>query len=265
MDPLAFAVGVAREAGALLMDHLGDAHLIEEKGMRANLVTEADRASERFIVERIRAAFPADGILGEEGSAVAGTSGNRWIIDPLDGTTNFAHRYPHFNVSIGYERNGTLVAGAIDAPALGERYAAERGAGATLNGTTIAVSAIDRVPAALVCTGFQPARYQRNIRHFAALSGLAQGVRRDGAAALDLAFVAAGRFDAFWEFDLSPWDVAAGRLMVEEAGGRVTTVDGELHAVDSFSILATNGRVHDEMIAALRAAGAALDQERFTI
>jgi myo-inositol-1(or 4)-monophosphatase len=156
-------------------------------------------------------------------------------------------------VAIGYERNGELIAGAVDAPAIGERYAAQRGAGATLNGRSICVSAIDRVGDALVCTGFQPARYERNIDYFAHLSGIAQGVRRDGAAALDLAFVAAGRFDAFWEFDLSPWDVAAGRLLVEEAGGRVTTIDGGAHAVDAPSILATNGRVHTEMAEVLDA------------
>ena len=253
MDPLAFAVQTAHEAGALLLARLGDVHRIEEKGMRANLVTEADRASEKLIVQRIRGTFPADGILAEEGSAFGGTSGNRWIIDPLDGTTNYAHGYPLFNVSIGYERNGELAAGAIEAPAIGERFAAERGSGATLNGARLAVSRVDRVAHALVCTGFQPARFERNIEYFAALSGQAQGVRRDGAAALDLAFVAAGRFDAFWEFDLSPWDVAAGRLMVEEAGGRVTTVEGRAHAVDAASILATNGFVHAEMADALAA------------
>jgi myo-inositol-1(or 4)-monophosphatase len=248
MDPLTFAVEVAREAGALLLERLGDAHRIEEKGgLRANLVTEADRASEALIVERIRKTFPADGVLAEEGSGFAGSSGNRWIVDPLDGTTNYAHGYPLFNVSIGYERNGTIVAGAIDAPAIGERYASERGAGVTRNGVALAVSRVAALHDALVCTGFQPARYERNIEFFGLLSRHAQAVRRDGAAALDLAFVAAGRFDGFWEFDLSPWDVAAGWLMVEEAGGRVTRIDGSAHAVDAGSILATNGRVHDEM------------------
>jgi myo-inositol-1(or 4)-monophosphatase len=248
MDPLLFAVETAREAGALLLERLGDVHRIEEKGgLRANLVTEADRASEALVVERIRKMFPADSILAEEGSAFAGTSGNRWIIDPLDGTTNYAHAYPLFNVSIGYERAGEIVAGAIEAPAIGERYAAERGAGVTRNGSPLRVSPIAVLADALVCTGFQPARYERNIEYFSLLSRRAQAVRRDGAAALDLAFVAAGRFDGFWEFDLSPWDVAAGWLMVEEAGGRVTRIDGSPHAVDAASILATNGRVHDEM------------------
>ena len=235
------------------LDRLGDVHAIDEKELRADIVTEAYRASEALVVARIAAAFPADGILAEEGSARTGTSGNRWIVDPLDGTTNYAHGYPLFNVSIGYERNGTIFCGAIDAPAIGERYAAERGAGATCNGRRIRVSGVAQLAGALVCTGFKPARYERNIRHFAALSAVSQGVRRDGAAALNLAFVAAGRFDAFWEFDLSPWDVAAGWVIIEEAGGLVTRIDGYPHAVDGGSILASNGRIHAQTGAALMA------------
>jgi myo-inositol-1(or 4)-monophosphatase len=252
MEPLEVATEAAREAGALLVHFAGRALEIREKSSRGDLVTEADRASERLIGELLRARAPGSAILGEESGASAGDSGERWIVDPLDGTTNFAHGYPLYCVSIGYERNGELVAGVVYAPALGELYAAERGAGATLNGAPIAVSAHARVADSLVCTGFKPAYYERNGKYFARLSGVAQGVRRDGAAALDLAFVAAGRFDAFWEFDLSPWDVAAGAVIVREAGGRVSAIDGTRFAVDGGSTLVSNARVHDEMVAILR-------------
>jgi len=257
VDPLSFAVDLAAEAAAQLLAHLGDVHSISEKlGMRANLVTEADRASERLIVEHIRKSFPNDGVLAEEGSAYAGTSGNRWVIDPLDGTTNYAHRFPLFAVSIGYEQDGRVVCGAIEAPAIGERFAAERGAGATRNGKRMHVSTIESLGNAMVTTGFQPAIFEHNINNFIALSRLTQAVRRGGAASLDLAFVAAGVFEAFWELDLSPWDVAAGWVIVEEAGGRVTRIDGSPHALDARSVLATNGRLHEPMMEALRRAAA---------
>ena len=183
----------------------------------------------------------------------AGTSDERFVVDPLDGTTNYAHRYPMFCVSIAYERAGVLEAAAIDAPMMNMRFAAKRGAGATLNDERIHVSSTERVRSSLICTGFNPANYDRNGRYFAAMSRQAQGVRRDGSAALDLAMVAAGRFDAFWEWDLKPWDVAAGALLITEAGGRVTAIDRSPLDIAAGTIAASNGRVHEELCAALEA------------
>jgi myo-inositol-1(or 4)-monophosphatase len=251
-DPLKLALDVAHEAGALLLEHLHGPLEIREKARRADIVTLADAASERLVVERLRAASPTATILSEESGLHAGTGQERWIVDPLDGTTNYAHGYPLWNVSIAYERDGELVAGVVYAPAMRECFAAQRGGGASLNGQSIRVSEIPWLGEALVCTGFHPADFERNGAQFAAASHHAQAVRRDGAAALDLAYVACGRFDGFWEFDLHAWDVAAGTLLVREAGGTVTNVDGGAAALDAGSILATNGKIHDELGALLR-------------
>jgi myo-inositol-1(or 4)-monophosphatase len=247
-DPLKTALDAARLAGEVLMKHIDEPLEIREKGRRADLVTLADGASERAVVQRLRADFPQAAFLGEEGGLQTGTSRERWIIDPLDGTTNFAHGYPVFCVSIAFERAGEVVAAVIYAPAMHETFLAERGAGATLNERPISVSDIQTLSASLVCTGFQPARYERNMRYFDAASQMTQGVRRDGSAALNLAYVAAGRFDAFWEFDLHQWDTAAGALLVREAGGRVTTIDGDDWTLESESVLASNARVHEESV-----------------
>ncbi len=244
MDPLAFIVALAREAGALLCARLDEVREVEQKRPR-DLVTDADRASEALIVARIREAFPAASILGEE-------SDERFIVDPLDGTTNYAHRYPLFCVSIAYEVAGVVEAGAVYGPVLDEMFAARRGGGATLNGEAIRVSAVADVANAMVGTGFNPAAYARNGAYFARMSNHAQAVRRDGSAALDLAFVAAGRFDAFWEWDLKAWDVAAGSLLITEAGGRVSAIDGGGFDVGAGSIMGSNGLVHDEMVSVLR-------------
>jgi myo-inositol-1(or 4)-monophosphatase len=252
VDPLAFITTLARDAGALLRERIDDPREIAQKRPH-DLVTDADRASEALIVERIRAAFPTAAILGEESGSHPGTGDERFIVDPLDGTTNYAHRYPLFCVSIGYERGGVLEAGAIYAPILDELYAARRGGGATCNGRTIRVSSTARVAEAMVCTGFNPAGYARNGAYFAALSNHARAVRRDGSAALDLAFVAAGRFDAFWEWDLRPWDVAAGAVIVAEAGGRADALTGGALDIADGSILASNGVLHEEMEALLGA------------
>jgi myo-inositol-1(or 4)-monophosphatase len=246
-DPLTTALEAAREGAAVLLEHAHRPLEIQEKGRRADIVTVADRASERAVIARLRADFPAAAILAEESGSAPGTSDERWIIDPLDGTTNYAHGYPLYCVSIAYERAGELIAGVVYAPALEERFAAERGAGARLGEAVIGVSSIDRVGDAMVCTGFHPADYERNARYFARASERAQAVRRDGSAALDLAFTACGRFDGFWEFDLHAWDVAAGTLLVREAGGAVTRVDGAPAQVDARSILASNGRIHTEL------------------
>lgn len=254
MDPLDIASSLAREAGEFLCGGIGVPLDVMQKATRGDLVTAADRASEALIVKRIRAEFPADSILGEESGTYHGTSDARWIIDPLDGTTNYAHGYPMYCVSIAYERRGELICGAICAPAIGELYVAQRGAGATLNGGRLRVSEVRAVADAMVCTGFKPAFYDRNGHYFAALSRVAQAVRRDGSAALDLAFTAAGRFDAFWERDLAAWDIACGALLVREAGGSVSTLDGEAFAVDGGSTLASNGHIHAEMVGYLQAA-----------
>jgi myo-inositol-1(or 4)-monophosphatase len=246
-DPLQLALEVAIEAGAVLMERLSQPREIEEKGRRADLVTDADRASEAIVVRRLRAAYPNASILAEESGTHRGSADERWIVDPLDGTTNFAHGYPLFCVSLAYERAGELIAGVIYAPAMDECFAAEHGGGTRLNDRTVTVSRVELLAGAMVCTGFRPADFERNADCFRAASLRAQAVRRDGSAALDLAYVACGRYDGFWEFDLSPWDVAAGTLLVAEAGGTVTRTDGSPPALGAPSILATNGRIHREL------------------
>lgn len=251
-DPLRVAIEVARDAGALLMSYLHRPLNITEKSRRADLVTDADRAAEKFILARLRADFPQSTIVAEETGIHAGAGSDVWYVDPLDGTTNFAHGYPMFCVSIGFERAGELLCGVIFAPHLNELYVAQKGAGVTLNDDPITVSGIPQVADALVCTGFHPADFARNGEHFRIMSAKAQAVRRDGSAALDLAAVASGRFDGFWEFDLSPWDVAAGAVILREAGGRISAIDGGEFSVRGRSLLATNARVHEEMLAALQ-------------
>jgi len=246
LDPLAFITALARDAGALLCERLDRPRDVAEKRPH-DLVTDADRASEALIVRRIREAFPSASILGEETGAHAGAGDERFVVDPLDGTTNYAHRYPLFCVSVAYERAGVVEAGAIFAPVLGELFTARRGGGAFRNGVPMRVSAVERVADAMVCTGFNPARYARNGPYFAHLSNHAQALRRDGSAAIDLAFVAAGVYDGFWEWDLSAWDVAAGALMIREAGGTTTAIDGTPLDIGAGSILATNATVHAEM------------------
>lgn len=247
-DPLKTAIAAAREAGAVLDDYRSRPLHIEEKGRRADLVTRADRKSEAVITARLLADFPRSAVLGEEGGSRAGTSGERWIVDPLDGTTNYTHGYPFFCVSIAFEREGELLAGVVYAPAMNEMFAAERGAGARCNDAPIRASSVESVANAMVVTGFKPYDFETNAAHFAHASRHAQAVRRDGAAALDFAYTAMGRFDAFWEFGLAPWDLAAGTLLVREAGGTVTAIDGSAFALDGDSVLASNGAVHGELV-----------------
>src|ERR671921_134238 len=221
---LNFAIQTAREAGKILADKFGRALQVSNKG-DIDLVTEADLAAERLIVERIRSYHPRHRILTEESGDVAeagaADSAHKWIIDPLDGTTNYAHGYPCFCVSVALEHEGSVVVGVVYDPTRDEMFAAERGGGATLNGRSLRVSETSDLNAALLCTGFPYDVRDRGdfARHFRNFIMRAQSVRRDGAAALDLAYVAAGRFDAFYEEGLRPWDVAAGVLLVEEAGG----------------------------------------------
>ena len=253
-DPLAAMLDAARIAGEIALEGLRRPREIAQKARRADIVTDTDRASEAAILTRLGADFPNASMLTEETGAHGGSSDERFVIDPIDGTTNFAHGYPLFCISIAYERAGELVAGVIHAPALGETFVAERGAGARFNGDPMRVSSIGRLGDALTCTGFHPADFERNAPYFRAVSDRAQAVRRDGSAALDLAYVACGRFDGFWEWDLHAWDVAAGSLLVREAGGTVTAIDGTATALDAGTILATNGTIHMELQAALAAA-----------
>jgi myo-inositol-1(or 4)-monophosphatase len=259
-DPCALrdaAVEIAREAGAILAEGYGRTHAAERKGA-IDLVTEYDRRSEERILARVRERFPGHGVLAEESGAAPATGSDRvrWVIDPLDGTTNFAHNYPFFCVSIGVEVAGRVVAGAIHDPVRDELFAAAVGEGATLNGAPIHVSAIDQLVDGLIVTGFPYDVREHPDRHlgpFRAFLTRAQAVRRDGSAALNFCYLAMGRFDGFWELRLSPWDVAAGALIVSEAGGRVTRWDGGAFAIEGREVLASNGALHEEMLAVLAA------------
>jgi len=254
---LNFAIQTARDAGRVLAEKFGRALQVSHKG-DIDLVTEADLAAERLIVERIRSHHPRHALLAEEAGevrAVAGADSDyKWIVDPLDGTTNYAHGYPVFCVSIALEHAGRVVVGVVHDPLRDETFAAERGAGATVNGRTARVSDTAELNRALLCTGFPYDVRERAefARHFHNFIMHAQGVRRDGAAALDLAYVAAGRFDGFWEEGLRPWDVAAGVLLVEEAGGRVTHYDGRPFHIYQPPIAASNGLIHDAMLGVLQ-------------
>jgi myo-inositol-1(or 4)-monophosphatase len=245
------AVAMAREAGAILREGWGKAHRPERKG-RIDLVTEYDRRSERLLLERLGERFPDHAVLAEESGAQQGGDGwVRWLIDPLDGTTNFAHNYPFFAVSIGVEMEGALAAAAVYDPTRDEMFAAARGEGATRNGGAIHVSDTSAVESALLVTGFPydvREHPERSVPRFQEMLRRAQGVRRDGSAALNQAYVACGRFDGFWEASLSPWDMAAGVLLVREAGGLVTRYDGSEFRLEEKQILASNGRLHREMM-----------------
>jgi myo-inositol-1(or 4)-monophosphatase len=241
---------IAREAGALLMRHFRQRVQIEYKG-DVDLVTIADRESEALITGRIREQWPGHDILGEEGTNTNSGSDFRWYIDPLDGTTNFAHSYPVFCVSMGLEQHGELRAGVIYDPTRDELFAAERGRGATLDGAPIHASAQKRLGESLLSTGFPSHKRHKNpnIHFYHQITLRSHGVRRAGSAALDLANVASGRYDGFWELNLNPWDVAAGALIVTEAGGRITDLrGGPFDHRKPAETLASNGHIHQECI-----------------
>jgi myo-inositol-1(or 4)-monophosphatase len=253
---LNFAIQVARDAGNLLVQRLGSAQ-ISNKG-DIDLVTEADIAAEELIIDRIRSHYPLHGILAEEsGEAVQqGPSRSewKWIVDPLDGTTNYAHGYPCFCVSIAVEHAGALEIGVVYDPMRDEMFAAERGQGATLNERRIRVSSVEELNRAMMCTGFPyDVRTRPDFaRDFTNFTLHAQAVRRDGSAALDLAYIACGRFDGFWEDGLNPWDIAAGAILISEAGGRITNYENEALDIYTKKVVASNGRVHDAMLQLLR-------------
>jgi myo-inositol-1(or 4)-monophosphatase len=270
---LALARELAARAGTLLREGAFRAHRSDRKRTAVDLVTSYDKKSEALIVEALRAARPSDRIVAEEaasrgtpppsaqgrsGGGVEEASSRRWLIDPLDGTTNFAHGLPFFVVSIGLEVDGRLAVGVVEAPALGWSFWASRGDGAFLNGEPIRVSETASLAESLLATGFpydNAISPKNNFAEFVALYQRTQGVRRVGAAALDLAMVAAGWMDGYWEMKLKPWDLAAGSLLVEEAGGRVTSWRGEPFSVDSGEAVATNARIHDELVGTLGTLG----------
>ena len=250
-DYITTASEVARRAGALLTEFFAHGVKTEYKGTgTVDVVTEADRRSEKLIVESLRSAFPNHGTVGEEGSRSRTAGEYLWYVDPLDGTTNFAHGFPVFSVSIGLVRNNQVIAGVVFDPTRNELFAAERGSGATLNGKAIHVSKVRTLGESLLATGF-PSKKRHlnpNIYFYHQLTLKSHGLRRAGSAALDLAGVASGRYDGYWEFNLNAWDTSAGVLLVEEAGGKVTHMDGsEFDVAVSKEVLATNGHIHQEL------------------
>ena len=248
------ALRVARQAGALLQAASRKEIVVSCKGVR-NLVTNVDRASEALIVRSLLRHFPSHRILAEEGTGAQTDATPRsrylWLIDPLDGTTNYTHQFPFYCVSIALAVDDVVQVGVVYDPIRRECFSAEAGAGAKLNGQPMSVSSTTRLQNSLLVTGFSSdiqTNPDNNLNHFAQLSLTAQAVRRTGSAALDLCYVAAGRSDGFWEMNLRPWDTAAGSLIVAEAGGRVSRFSGRPHTLDAADILATNRRIHSKMV-----------------
>jgi myo-inositol-1(or 4)-monophosphatase len=237
----------------ILKNGYGKKQKIQFKG-EINLVTEMDHRAEAAVIEILEMAFPDHGILTEESKGREGSGSYRWILDPLDGTTNYAHGYPFFCVSLALEKDGQIIWGIIYDPLREELFAAEAGRGATVNGKALQVSATRHIQQSFLCTGFPyDMRESRddNLRYFSRFAKTVQAIRRDGSAALDLCYVAMGRFDGFWEMKLNPWDVAAGSLIVTEAGGRVTDFSGNHFSIHGQEILASNGLIHDQMLRVL--------------
>jgi myo-inositol-1(or 4)-monophosphatase len=253
---LEVALAAAREAGAILLDEAKSPQSVSYKG-EVDLVTQADLRSERAIAARLREAFPDHRIVGEEmgeEGAHDGSSRYRWLVDPLDGTTNFAHGFPVYAVSIALLEDDEPVAGVVSHPSANEMFSAKRGSGAWLNGRPIHVSGIASLSASLLGTGFPTHKRSEspNLRYYGEFTLRSHGVRRAGAAALDLCSVACGRYEAFWEFGLKPWDTAAGILLVREAGGRATDFNVQPYHPGDRILLASNGLIHDEMSAVAR-------------
>jgi len=249
-----FAVNLARDAGNLLKEKFNSKHEVHYKG-EINLVTEADKMSEDLIIAAINSSFPDHGILSEESPAQNSQAKLRWIIDPLDGTTNYAHGYPVFCVSIALENEGVIVLGVIYDPLREDMFVAVRGSGAYLNGKKLKVSPTATLSRSLLATGFPydiRMSKDNNLNYFNLMAVEAQAIRRAGAAALDIAYLAAGRFDGFWELKLMPWDVAAGCLMVEESGGVISDMSGGQWDISSPNVLVSNGLIHEQMISVFK-------------
>ncbi len=254
MSELNIAIEAARRAGQALRDHYNKPHQVTFKGV-IDIVTEMDRLSESLVTGMLRDAFPEYGILGEEGSKSTEPYSCRWIIDPLDGTTNYTYSYPLFGVSIALEKQGEITLGVIYNPVLNELFSAEKGKGATLNGVSTHVTDTPLLAKSLVATGFPYDAWTTPANNCAELERFVKSVislRADGSAALDLCHIACGRLDGYWELDLEPWDMAAGALIVQEAGGMVTQVNGAPFSHLQRSVLASNGLVHQEMVKKLR-------------
>jgi len=258
---VAAATEAARLAGEVLMNRSGMTKIEYKDSARKNLVSNIDREAEKTIVSYLSEHWPDHQILGEEGGENRKNSPYKWIIDPLDGTTNYVHGFPFFSISIGLEYKGVIQAGVVFEPARNHLFSAEKGSGARMNGETLSVSKVRRLSEALLVTGFSyQARtdQKENFENFYHFSRAAQAVRRTGSAALDLCYLASGFFDGYWELNLSPWDTAAGSLIVEEAGGRITTFDGNPYSIYAKEILASNGQIHGEMIEVLQKKSQAL-------
>ena len=255
MQYLEFAIDLARKAGEVLKHYSDREKFVQLKG-RANLVTAADKESEALIIDAIRQRYPDHAVLAEESGALSGSgpAAAKWVIDPLDGTTNFAHQYPFYCVSIALEQEGVVTCGVVYDPVRDELFSGSAGLGSFMNGKRLAVSDASKLADALLITGF-PYNLRDNmdrlIGDFRAFLDESQGVRRGGSAALDLCYVALGRCDGFWESNLHPWDTAAGKVILEEAGGRITDFKGGPFSIYLKQILASNARLHDQMVRVL--------------
>lgn len=248
-------IKISQEAGEIIREGFGKNLEIDFKTNESNLVTDIDKASEKVITEFIRRKYPAHGILAEESGKFDSSSEYVWVVDPLDGTTNFAHGFPIFSVSIGVQKNGKTIAGVVYDVMQNNVYAAESGSGAFLNQSKITVSDTELLSRSLLVTGF-PYNISENpekaFQKFEALTRNSRGMRRLGSAAIDFCYVAKGVFDGFWEVFLNPWDICAGKLILEEAGGSVTDFDGSEIGIESTRILASNNKIHKQMIDILK-------------
>ncbi len=258
---LQIAKKLAYDAGKMALKYQQKGFRTEFKdGNPLNLVTEADKAVDEFIVKTIRSNFPDHSILSEESGAIEGSGEYKWIIDPIDGTSNFAHGIPLFAISIAITHKGKPIIGVVEIPGLKESFWAQEGRGAYIGMKRIEVSKVNDFKKALMATGFsydrQGARFQKNIELFDRLYKDTLGLRRSGSAAMDLCFLACGRYDSFWEYDLNSWDIAAGKIIVEEAGGMVTNMDGTPLNPKAKAVLATNGSLHNQMLEVLKKHGA---------
>ena len=252
--PLEFAIHLAFESGRIQRRYFEKTLSIMHKGEK-NLVTNVDLECQSRILELAAEAFPHDEVISEEKANLYEPGKNRWIVDPLDGTTNYAHGYPFFCTSIAYEVDGEIIVGVVYNPIVDELFFARKGEGAFLNGERIGVSTVGHVKQSLLVTGFPydvATNPNNNLNHWAAFMMKAQALRRDGSAGLNLSYIAAGRFDGFWEVRLSPWDMAAGVLIVAEAGGTVTSLSGEAFSLYGGGILASNGLIHKQMVDVIR-------------